>query len=167
MGYLDPEDLSQQKISEQTQHAKSTKASVICEPRQVYPTVEMEREMELDNIFDYGKQIEIYEDSSFLVTDEGVLYSWGKNDNNILGREAKLEEKAMSVGDKRKKLTFSTFVPDRVKKVERYNIKKIKIIDGKFMAFFAEQQEEYFDEPMKDSEVDSEEEKDVVVDIKG
>ncbi len=57
------------------------------EPQLVYPTQDMK--MEIENFFDFGKQIEIFEDSSFLVTEEGALYSWGRNENGILGREAK------------------------------------------------------------------------------
>lgn len=73
------------------------------------------------------------------------MYSWGKNDNGILGREAKLV-KMMANGDKKKKLTFSTFVPDRVSKLERFTVKRISIEDGKFMAFFAENNVEYEDD---------------------
>lgn len=94
--------------------------------------------MELANLFDYAKQIEVYEDSSFLVTEDGVLYSWGKNENGLLGRQAKLDVKMMAMGDKRKKLTYSTFVPGRVVKLERFNVKRISVVDGKFMAYFAE-----------------------------
>lgn len=81
--------------------------------------------MELANIFDYGKQIEVYEDSSFLVTEDGALFSWGKNENGILGREAKLDVKMMSVGDKRKKLMFSTFLPGRVTRLDKFTVKRI------------------------------------------
>lgn len=80
------------------------------------------------------------------MTEDGYLYSWGKNDNGILGREAKLDVKMMAMGDKRKKLTFSTFVPGRVTKLEKFNVKRISIHDGKFMAFFAENNEEFEDE---------------------
>jgi len=142
-------------------------SSVIWEPVQVYPTVEMIKEMELVNLFDYARQIEVYEDSSFLVTEDGVLYSWGKNENGILGREAKLDVKLMSLGDKKKKLLFSTFVPGRVTKLEKFNVKKISVTEGKVMVYFVEQSDEFYEEPEKDSEVDSEEMKDVVDDING
>jgi hypothetical protein len=129
--------------------------------------MEMTKEMELANLFDYARQIEVYEDSSFLVTEDGVLYSWGKNENGILGRDAKLDVKMMSAGDKRKKLLFSTFVPGRVTRLDRFTVKRVKVADGKFMAYFVDPLEEFQDEPEKDSEVDSEEMKDVVADING
>ena len=45
----------------------------------------------------------------------------------------------MAMTDKRKKLTFSTFVPGKVTKLERYTVKKIHVSDGKFMAFFVDE----------------------------
>lgn len=50
-------------------------------------------------------------------------------------------------------------------KLERFNVKRVAVQDGKVMAYFAESNEEFEDEQIKDSEVDSEEEKDVVADI--
>jgi len=70
-------------------------------------------------------QIELHEDSSFLVTEEGALFSWGNNEHGFLGRDAKLDVKMMSLKEKKKKLTFSTFTPGRVTKLEKYNIKRI------------------------------------------
>jgi len=48
----------------------------------------MLQEIEL-NIFDYAKQIEVYDEASFLVTEEGALCSGGNNENGFLGRDAK------------------------------------------------------------------------------
>jgi alpha-tubulin suppressor-like RCC1 family protein len=46
--------------------------------------------------FDVATQIEAFEDSSFLITNNGSLYSWGKNDHGFLGRESKFDFKSMS-----------------------------------------------------------------------
>ena len=104
----------------------------------VYPTIEMQKEMEYDNLFDWAKQIEVWEDSSFLVTEDGTLLTWGKNEGGVLGREAKLDVKMMAVGDKRKKLTFSTFVPGRVSKLDKFIVKRMSVREGKVMVYFAE-----------------------------
>lgn len=63
----------------------------------VYPT-EQPQGVPLDESFDFdrAKQIEAYEDSSFLVTEEGAVYSWGKNENGFLGRETKLAVNQMT-----------------------------------------------------------------------
>jgi alpha-tubulin suppressor-like RCC1 family protein len=63
-------------------------------------------------------QIEVFEDSSFLLTDEGNIYSWGRNDHGFLGREAKIDIKSLAFNDKRKRLAFSTFTPGKVIKLE-------------------------------------------------
>jgi Regulator of chromosome condensation (RCC1) repeat len=76
----------------------------------------------------------VFEDSSFLVTDEGSLYSWGRNENGFLGRETRPLTTQASGGNG--KLTFSNFTPARVRKLEKFPIKRISIKDGKFMAFF-------------------------------
>lgn len=122
--------------------------------------------MELEDFFDMAKQIEVYENSSFMVTDEGALYSWGRNDHGFLGREAKLDIKAMQSGDKKKKLTFSTFTPGKIMKLEKFNIKRIRIDNGKFFAFLIDNIVDTH-EDHKDSEIDTEEEKDVVEDFPG
>lgn len=56
--------------------------SIFWDPVCVYSTEDRERN------YDYGKQIEIYNDSSFLLTEDGLIYSWGKYENGFLGREA-------------------------------------------------------------------------------
>jgi alpha-tubulin suppressor-like RCC1 family protein len=35
----------------------------------------------------------VFEDSSFLLTESGKIYSWGKNEHGFLGREAKINVK--------------------------------------------------------------------------
>lgn len=55
-------------------------------------------------------------------------------------------------------------MPGRVTKLDKFLVKRVRVVDGKFMAFFAEQQGEFPDEAALDSEVDSEEMKDVVLD---
>lgn len=78
-----------------------------------------------------------YEDSSFLVTESGALYSWGKNDHNFLGRETKLDLKSTSASlSQTDRLKFSNSVPTRIRKLEKYRFSRISIKDGKFMAFF-------------------------------
>ena len=106
-----------------------------------------------------------------MLTESGLIYSWGKNDHNFLGREAKLDVKTLGMADKRKKLTFSTFIPDKITKLEKCKpfpvlslidqVKKIRIQDGKLYAFLTDDfVEEDESEGNKDSEIDSEEEKD-------
>lgn len=132
----------------------------------MYPSLDMRKEMEkkqdkiLDDAYDIAIQIEVFEDSSFLLTEEGTIYSWGRNDHGFLGREAKIDVKSLAFNDKRKKLAFSTFTPGKVSKLEKYSIKKIKVVDGKFYAYFIESTSA--GEGRKDSEVSSEEEKDVM-----
>ncbi|CDW85605.1 UNKNOWN [Stylonychia lemnae] len=167
VGYLNPEDLVKQQESEPAMQSKFSRQAIIFEPKQVYPTVEMLKDNDLANFYDEAIQIEVFEDSSYLVTEEGELFSWGKNENGMLGREAKLDVKMMTANDKKKKLTFSTFVPGRVTKLEKYRVRRISISEGKFMAYFATIQEDFEDEEKKDSSVDSDEEKDVVDDIVG
>ena len=138
--------------------------NVVWEPQLVYPTAEIMNQMELENLFDFAKQIEIFEDSSFLVTEDGALFSWGRNDHQFLGRDAKLDAKMMNASDKRKKLTFSTSIPGRVAKLDRFSVQRIAIKEGKVMCFFVEAVDNR-NKAEQDSEVDSEEEKDVVEDI--
>ena len=96
-----------------------------------------------------------------MLTEEGTIFSWGKNEHGFLGREAKIDIKAIGTNDKRKKLAFSTFTPGKISKLEKYKISKIKISDGKFYAFFADYVLGGEDEDaLGDSEIDSEEEKD-------
>lgn len=109
--------------------------NILWEPVLVYPSLEMLKQQELPSIFDFGKQLEVYEDSSFLLSEDGYLFSWGKNENGFLGRQANLDIKQISMGDRKKKLTFSTFTPGKITKLEKLPIKKIKIVDGKFMAY--------------------------------
>jgi len=47
--------------------------------------------LEEDFDFDPAVQIVAYEKSSFLLTIEGGVYSWGKNDFSFLGRESKID----------------------------------------------------------------------------
>jgi alpha-tubulin suppressor-like RCC1 family protein len=77
----------------------------------------------------------VFEDSSFLLTVYGKIYSWGRNDHGFLGREAKIDIKSLAFNDKRKRLAFSTFTPGKVVKLDKYPIKRIKVIDGKFYAY--------------------------------
>ena len=98
--------------------------------------------MELEDMFDDAKEIEVYEDSSFLVTHDGKVYSWGRNEHGFLGREAKLDVKTLSTGDKKKKLAFSTFVPGKIEKLERYFVSKLVVKEGKVMTFFADGMEQ-------------------------
>ena len=166
VGYLDPNENQQAKLAGDNNQKPGTKThNILYDPVLVYPTIEMQKEMEYDNLFDWAKQIEVWEDSSFLVTEDGTLLTWGKNEGGVLGREAKLDVKMMAVGDKRKKLTFSTFVPGRVSKLDKFIVKRMSVREGKVMVYFAEQQDDIAEEEPKDSEVDSEEEKDVVADI--
>lgn len=76
VGFLDPADEQEPKSG-----------AVVSQPVLVYPTTDMLSEMELVSIFDYAKQIEVYEDSSFLVTEEGALYSWGKVNESLTAIE--------------------------------------------------------------------------------
>jgi alpha-tubulin suppressor-like RCC1 family protein len=69
----------------------------------------------------------VFEDSSFLLTESGTIYSWGKNENGFLGREAKIDIKIIAFNDKKRKLAFSTFTPGRVTKLDNYNVKNIKV----------------------------------------
>jgi alpha-tubulin suppressor-like RCC1 family protein len=46
-----------------------------------------------DEGFDPAIQLAVHEDSSFLLTAAGSIYSWGKNENNFLGRETKFDVK--------------------------------------------------------------------------
>ena len=77
-----------------------------------------------------------------------------------MGREAKIDIKSLAFNDKRKKLAFSTFTPGKVIKLEKFNVKRIKVVDGKFYAYFIDCTVE--GEQVKDSEFDAEEEKDIV-----
>lgn len=70
------------------------------------------------------------------MTENGALYSWGKNEHNFLGRETKVDLKLTGSKAGAERLQFSNSVPTRVKKLERYNFSRIAIKDGKFMAFF-------------------------------
>ena len=98
----------------------------------MYPALSDENEE-----YDRAKQIEAYEDSSFLVTEDGSLYSWGKNDNSFLGRETRLDMRSIGGHDDvGRKLPFSSFLPARVVKLEKFIVQRIHISDGKFMLYF-------------------------------
>ncbi|TNV87452.1 hypothetical protein FGO68_gene14540 [Halteria grandinella] len=167
------------------------------EPVMVYPTQEQLNRHDQDETglpeYDKARQILAYEDSSFIVTEGGALYSWGKNDNNFLGRETKIDlqlpSNSTGSASQADRLRFSNSIPTRVKKLERYNFSRIAIKDGKFMAFFLDdinpssssQQDEddmpggdqthskhnstLKSEAKESSEFDSEEEKDVIADL--
>jgi alpha-tubulin suppressor-like RCC1 family protein len=104
----------------------------------VFPTPEMDKDS-IDEEDNEVKQIEVYEDSSFLLTRSGHLYSWGNNDNGFLGREVKLDMKSTSAEDRKKHLSFSTKTPGKVEKLLNIELKKIKIVDGKFMGFLVDE----------------------------
>jgi hypothetical protein len=152
---------------------------VVWEPTRVYPQIEGPKNlMPLEEDFDFDPAIQIvaYEKSSFLLTIEGAIYSWGKNDFNFLGRESKIDVGLMKPKqDGNQGLMYSNSVPARVTKLEEYKVSRIAIRDGKFMAFmvvdiksksFIESRTIEQNRP-EDSEVDPEEEKDVVADNVG
>lgn len=76
-----------------------------------------------------------------------------------MGREAKIDIKATTFSEKRKRLAFSTFTPGKIEKLEKYFIRRIKINDGKFYAYFDDAIQ---DLDIRDSEVETEEENDTV-----
>lgn len=152
---------------------------VVWEPTRVYPVIKGPKNMqplEEDLDFDPAVQIVAYEKSSFLLTLEGEIYSWGKNEFNFLGRESKIDVglmKPKQAGDQG--LMFSNSAPAKVQKLEDYKISRIAIRDGKFMAFLVgdvrsksmiESKVIEQNKP-EDSEVDPEEEKDVVAESVG
>jgi hypothetical protein len=112
----------------------------------VYPTSEVLSDLEIENLFDFAKQIVVYEDSSFLLTEDGVVYSWGKNDQGFLGRDSSLEVKLTAKTEKQRKLTFSTNTPGRVSKLDRFNVKRIEVSEGKFLGYLVERQYYYEEE---------------------
>ena len=71
---------------------------MIATPTLIYPVKDSDD-------FDPAFQIEVWQDSSFLLTDEGVLYSWGKNEHDFLCRETKLDQRSGTA------LTFSNTYP--------------------------------------------------------
>ena len=75
---------------------------------------------ELESVYDPAKQIEVWEDASFLLTEEGRLFSWGRNENNFLARAHALDVKPLGNNDKRNKLLFSNFTPGPVTKLDKY-----------------------------------------------
>lgn len=105
----------------------------------MFPTPEMNNLDNFDEEFPFAKQIEVYEDSSFLLTESGSLYSWGSNDNGFLGREVKLDMKQFGAGEKKKSLAFSTKTPGRVDKLGNTELKRIKIVNGRFLGFLADE----------------------------
>lgn len=140
--------------------------NVIWDPQQVFPIQNEPAAKDAIAGDDIAKQIEVSEDTSFLLTESGRIFSWGKNDHGFLGREAKFDIKQMAYNDKRKKkLAFSNFVPGMVQKLKAYVVKKIKVIEGKFYAYFVEGIKSPEEE--LDSERDSEEEKDIMPDEDG
>jgi len=94
---------------------KPRSQNIVWTPQLIYPPQDMRKQIENEqDDFDPAKQIEVSEDSSFLLTESGKIYSWGRNDHGFLGREAKIDVKLHASGDKRKKLAFSTFQPGRI-----------------------------------------------------
>jgi len=76
-----------------------------------------------------------------LVTDDGRVYSWGRNDDGFLGREVRMNSKiATQDRDKyRKEIQYTTKLPGLVTDLERYHVKSIRVMEGKVMAFLEEQ----------------------------
>ena len=54
-----------------------------------------------------------------MLNEEGVVYSWGKNEGNILGRESKTDLRSLLSGlnDNQKRLGFSNFYPEPIVKL--------------------------------------------------
>lgn len=114
----------------------------VWQPVLIYPR-EDDEDNKMGSLYDPGAQIEVYNNSNFLLTREGKLWSWGDNKDNFLGRETKVDlhdtlggSKSLSDADHKKALSFSTCLPGQVEKLKNYTIEKIKIVEGKFFAFF-------------------------------
>jgi alpha-tubulin suppressor-like RCC1 family protein len=79
----------------------------IWDPRLIYPTEDHQDILSLQNQYDAAVQIEAFEDTSFLLTEEGYLFSWGFSDNGFLGREPTLDLKQFFESKNKKNLPFS------------------------------------------------------------
>ncbi len=70
---MQPEKQQEQEASSRSKANKD----VVWRPTRVYPMKVEEGELPPGYDFDRAKQIAVHKDSSFMVTDEGALFSWG------------------------------------------------------------------------------------------
>lgn len=114
---------------------------LVWSPARIYPEPQNASLLLEDENFDPAIQLAVHEDSSFLLTASGSIYSWGKNDNNFLARDTKfdvrqqMQNKGSASQMPQAGLKFSKMVPQRVTKLEKYKFQRITIKDGKFMGY--------------------------------
>jgi len=121
--------LQQEKNRRQKQQTLQIELNSIWEPVQVYPPLEAG-----DQPFDKARQIKAIGNSSFLVTERGVVYSWGGNNMGLLGRKLRLAQRKNAD----EKVADNSGVPTPVDQLSKVFVSRLKVMNNKVMAFQSE-----------------------------